>query len=377
MIADPILHLFSLCTHLEQTPSLRQEIAVSVARILDWTVIPALAEKHGMAPLVKRNLSLAEVRLPSSVQRDLLALTLRHRLINQVRSRVLSDLVRAFHQADLPYRILKGAALAYTLYPEPGLRPMKDMDILVRDRDLKQVCELLQQAGYRQNGQGTTSTERHHLPEFHQVVDGFTLTIELHNHILLETSARPSGRMEDMHTSPMQFSLPDGVQATTLGPADMLYHLCRHAFYDNHALEPLCMIRVADIINLAEKFAENIDWGQVENDYPLVQHVLTSLHEVRPLSDALIQAAHLNPQPTRHQPFNPYLGWPAAPLSRDKSSGVPRWLWETFFPSAWWLRMRYGGKQPSPVFWDWAAHLRNLVIEATRRTLKRIKHQTN
>lgn len=377
MIADPILHLFSLCTHLEQSPSLRQEIKTSAAQISDWTIISALAEKHGMAPLLKLNLGLAEVNIPSSVQRDFLALTLRHRLINHVRSSALSDLVRSFQQSYIPYRILKGAALAYMLYPEPGLRPMKDMDILVRDSDLEQVSVLLKQAGYNQNGQRPVSTEKHHLPEFHQVVDGFTLTIELHSHLLLETSGHPWGRMEDLHTSPMQFSLPDGVQATTLGPADMLYHLCRHAFYDNHALEPLCMIWVADIINLAEKFTEEIDWGRVEKDCPLVQHVLTSLHEVRPLSDALIQAAHLNPQPTRRQPFNPYLGWPAAPLSRDKSAGVPRWLWETFFPSAWWLRLRYGGKQPSPVFWDWAAHLRNLVIEATRRTLKRIMHQTN
>jgi hypothetical protein len=375
MIADPILHLFALCTHLEQTPSLRQEIAVSAARISDWTMVPALAEKHGMAPLLKRNLGQAVVSIPGSAQRDLLALTLRHRLINQVRSRALSDLVCSFQQADLPYQILKGAALAYILYPEPGLRPMKDMDILVCDEDLKQVCDLLQQAGYKQNGLAAVSTDRHHLPEFHQLVDGFTLTIEIHNRLLLETSAHPWGRMEDMHASPMQFSLPDGEQATTLGPADMLYHLCRHTFYDNHALESLCMIWVADIINLAEKFVGDIDWAIVERDYPQVQHILTSLNEVRPLSDALIQYAHLNPQPTRRQSFNPYLGWPAAPLSRNQTTGVPRWLWETFFPSAWWLRLRYGGKQPAPVFWDWVAHLRNLVTEATRRTLKRIKHR--
>jgi hypothetical protein len=377
MIADPVLRLFSMCTSLEQTPSLRQEIAESAARILDWTVIPALAEKHGMAPLLRRNLNQAEVKLPSSVQRDLIALSLRHKLINHVRSSALSNLVCSFQQANIPYRILKGAALAYILYPEPGLRPMKDMDILVRDGDLEQVCDLLQQAGYKQNGQTAVSTDRHHLPEFHKLVDGFTLTIEIHNHLLLETSAHPWGRMEDLRSSPMQFSLPDGVQAVTLGSAELLFHLCRHAFYDNHALEPLCMIWVADIINLAEKFVEELDWAIVERDYPLVQHVLTSLHEVRPLSDALIHAAHLNPQATRRQSFNPYLGWPAAPLSRDKPAGVARWLWETFFPSAWWLRLRYGGKRPASVYCVWAAHLRNLFTEATRRTLRRIKHQTN
>jgi hypothetical protein len=370
---DPNLRLLALCTHLEQTPALRSQVIETAGQVTDWDNIPIQAEKHGMAPLLRRNLNQAEVNIPSSVQRDLMALSLRHKLINHVRCSALSDLVRSFQQADIPYRILKGAALAYILYPEPGLRPMKDMDILVRDGDLTQVCDLLQQAGYKQNGQTAVSTDRHHLPEFHQLVDGFTLTVEIHNHMLLETSAHPWGRMEDLHSSPMQFSLPDGVQAVTLGPADLLFHLCRHAFYDNHALEPLCMIWVADIINLAEKFVKDIDWVSVEKDYPQVQHVLTSLHEVRPLSDALIHAAHLNPQATRSQPFNPYLGWPAAPLSRDKSAGVPRWLWETFFPSTWWLRLRYGEKQTAPLWYHWIKHGMMLSKEAFGRTLKRFK----
>lgn len=38
---------------------------------------------------------------------------------------------------------LKGTSLAWTAYPHPGLRPMRDIDLLVRQRDAITAFELL------------------------------------------------------------------------------------------------------------------------------------------------------------------------------------------------------------------------------------------
>jgi len=44
--------------------------------------------------------------------------------------------------------VLKGAALAHTLYPEPWLRPRSDTDLLIRAAQRRAVFELLEQQGY-------------------------------------------------------------------------------------------------------------------------------------------------------------------------------------------------------------------------------------
>lgn len=51
-----------------------------------------------------------------------------------VRAAELGRVLRAFADAGLDVLLMKGAALAYSLYPEPHLRPRCDSDLLLRDR---------------------------------------------------------------------------------------------------------------------------------------------------------------------------------------------------------------------------------------------------
>jgi hypothetical protein len=44
--------------------------------------------------------------------------------------------------------LLKGASLAYTVYPSPALRPRGDTDLLVREGDLPRVAQILRKLGY-------------------------------------------------------------------------------------------------------------------------------------------------------------------------------------------------------------------------------------
>jgi hypothetical protein len=54
----------------------------------------------------------------------------------------------AFRKAGIPSLLLKGAALASAHYPDPGLRPMADLDLLVRPRDVEPACRLMAEHGY-------------------------------------------------------------------------------------------------------------------------------------------------------------------------------------------------------------------------------------
>jgi hypothetical protein len=53
--------------------------------------------------------------------------------------------------ATVPLLPLKGLALANTVYPDVALRPMNDLDIAVRPRDLDQAVRTLEELGWRRS----------------------------------------------------------------------------------------------------------------------------------------------------------------------------------------------------------------------------------
>jgi hypothetical protein len=66
-----------------------------------------------------------------------------------VRKRELGRVFDALTQAGLPAPVLmKGAALAYTHYPAPSLRPRGDTDLLIRRDDLPAFGRVLTRLGY-------------------------------------------------------------------------------------------------------------------------------------------------------------------------------------------------------------------------------------
>jgi len=67
----------------------------------------------------------------------------------QLKKGALNDLFDALNSANLHNCILfKGSALAYSIYPDPWLRPRADNDLLIDRQDYHVFCEVLQSLGY-------------------------------------------------------------------------------------------------------------------------------------------------------------------------------------------------------------------------------------
>lgn len=64
----------------------------------------------------------------------------------------LSQIEMAFKEAGLPLVLLKGAALARTVYGDMAFRTMSDMDIWVPGADMPQAASLMKQLGFRAHG---------------------------------------------------------------------------------------------------------------------------------------------------------------------------------------------------------------------------------
>ena len=60
----------------------------------------------------------------------------------------LASLLRGLRSIGTPAVVLKGAALVGTVYRNAALRPMRDIDLLVRPDDLPAVETLFEESGY-------------------------------------------------------------------------------------------------------------------------------------------------------------------------------------------------------------------------------------
>jgi Uncharacterised nucleotidyltransferase len=65
--------------------------------------------------------------------------------------RGLLELAPILDRAGVDFIVLKGSALAHTVYPDPSWRYFGDLDLLVRAADWQRACSMLQDLGFRRN----------------------------------------------------------------------------------------------------------------------------------------------------------------------------------------------------------------------------------
>lgn len=117
---------------------------------LDWDRMVEAAERHRLAPLLLQGIqrSHAEERTPRAALERLQNVANLELAKAVVRLHHVDELGSAAFDAGLDLCLLKGAAFATRLYPDPGTRPMSDIDLLVRKSQFSQWCETLRALGY-------------------------------------------------------------------------------------------------------------------------------------------------------------------------------------------------------------------------------------
>ncbi len=355
------LELLACCTRLEPDPDEAARLAQLAGRVTDWGALLAEAEAHGVAPLLYRHLRAARVDPPQQALHGLQGLYLAHRHANQVRARVLGQMLGALAAAGIEALVVKGGALCHMLYPEPGLRPMSDLDLLVRRQDIEPARGVLLEQGLSAplppDGQADKS-----LPTAGLTVEGVWVGLELH-YDLFEASFGAAMTWDDLGQEPLAFALgPDGPMARTLGLEDLLWHLCEYLRFHAAVFTPWRMIWVADILGVVERYGGTLDWERLARRYPSVLRTLSLLVLLRPLrpgaapTEVVAGLAGPGGRPPRGVGAD-FAGWPRRSLAAQRDKGLARILADTWVPPEWWLRLRHGlGAHDS--FWRtrWIAH---------------------
>jgi hypothetical protein len=347
----------------------RYQLAQQSHTVTDWTGVLAQAEAHGLSPLLYVQFKAAGVSLPLPIKRDLQGLYLRYRHANRVRSQVLSDILAAYQDAGIQALVLKGAALAHLLYPEPGLRPMSDVDLLVKKTEARRAQELLTRLGFHAPLPPADRLPGKHLLTATRSIEGLTTSVELH-HNLFNIGSGASLELTDLSAPPVPFALED-VTAYTLPHEEMLWHQCQHLRLIGQSFR---LIWLVDIVGLAERYAAEIDWDRVERNYALVLSTLSLFHHITPLSENLRRMAKLDPGPAPQGIGQEFAGWPHRSIRRQRATGkgYGRIFCDTFCPSEWWLRLYYGlGSTRSLGWYRWVLHPLHILAWGGQLILER------
>lgn len=346
----------AFCTRIDGAEKFDRQLQQYVDQIIEWDTLPAFAEMHGMGPLLFYHLQRIGKQPPKITKRDLHTAFIRHRDAAEMQKAVLVDVLTAFKFAGIQALVLKGAALRALLYPQSGLRPMADIDLLISPHKIRIAQQLLVDLGFYTNTlQQDEPLPDKHLPMAVKNVAGFNVGIELH-HNLYNMFHPASFHFEQIAGETAVFSL-DNIEACTLGREEMLWHLCEHLSYHASIWEPIRFIWVADIIGFAEKFVHEINWAFIQQHFPIILKRLSLFHTMTPLSPDLLEAASIKTNASISGVGEEFKGWPRVAFAKQQDKRLVQIFKDTFIPSEWWLRLHYRLDSVESCFWQrWVLH---------------------
>lgn len=263
--------------------------------------------------------------------------------------------------AGIAVTTLKGAALAQAVYRDFSLRPMGDVDLLVRREDLAATARLLVQLGYTPARAETHPgvLAEHESELTFRKPGGFKACIDVHWTLFDSPYYQDRIAMDWFWDTALPVSIAD-VPTLMLGPEALLIHLCGHLAL-HHGARGLLWWH--DIVEVLSTWRDEIDWGELlarTREYGLALPVCTVLSRVAgewgvsAPADVLHALRAVPPTRAEQRVFARLTqrDRPAGPRFLADLGSMPGWRRRLrfarthLFPSASYMRQRYRIRHP-------------------------------
>jgi hypothetical protein len=339
-----------------------QEAEEIVGGGVDWDVILEQSRTEGIHALLYTHLRDLE-RLRPHIPRQVLARLEASYQANWARNTVLTErwaeVVALLAGEGLEVITHKGMALIRTVYPDIGLRPMADIDLLIRPADLPTVKRTLRAVGYRTPGEAMEAQEafRSYL---HFVRDA--TVIDLHWELAHYT--RFEGILHVDHEGLWKRACrmqAGGAQGLMLSPEDQLLHLALHVTLGSEFGR---LIWYTDLDAVLRRFGPALDWERAVEEAtrwrvkallgftlqicqeslgtPIPPGILPRLLLGRSRLGLLNLCIGITYPPNLSGQVSDTRIYLGETLLMDRLRDVFRVLWWSLFPSRAWLAFHYG-----------------------------------
>ena len=261
-LVSPEKRLLVACARTAAKPKIADQIRELCAGPLDWEFVVNESAVNSILPLVARHVAAFAADLAPRERVDRLTkgaranalrcLTLTAELIRLV------ELLRARDVQPIPY---KGPVVAQQAYGDVALREFEDLDIILRQRDMGKVDEIMKGLGYRPNHpwrfeSGPSSTVVPGEYDYRDEARG--MIVEFHTEFTLRHfPVRPDLEQMSRRLVPVTLS---GHEIYTFAPEDMLTLLCVHGSKD-------FWTRISWVADISEfvRAQPQLDWDMTFN----------------------------------------------------------------------------------------------------------------
>ena len=227
-----------------------------------WPEIFTSATRHGLAPILWERLHdyLDKTSLPAEFMNRLRFLYIANAGRNLNLTNELESIVQKLNAVCIPVTLLKGIALAHTVYPKPAQRTMGDIDLWVPKFYLSQALLALTDLGYKAKDKVDRPTALQE--EFNGETQLFGNRpgiglVELHWNIFPGEWLRYTSCINEAAIWSRTVPLP-ALNARQLAPEDMILHVCVHAAV-NHQMSHNCLRSLMDVEMLRRQRIVNWD----------------------------------------------------------------------------------------------------------------------
>ena len=353
----------------------------------DWQKIIEQARLHQVSPLLYYRLT-TEHAIGNLSSQHLHAL--RNDFLNSsARSMYershLGKVLAAFRHRNIPVIVLKGAHLAEAIYPDPVLRRMNDIDLLIHTTDLPEAEKIMLKADY--SYRSDPDRDKAWRSNISFVSSNGKLVFELHWHVII-----PESRLNndiDTFLTNSQSAVIAGQKVQVLCSEDLLLYQCYHTA--KHLFEHYGLRSLYDIKLITEKQSDKLDWDAVisrAREWGVEKSVficLTMVHHLFGVSveDSILKQIHPKELDERMRRsafqlmFRSHDPEPTAPLTdnigkmlnRSRSIDKAAVLFKRLFPPRREMNLVYHIPSDSPWWWCFYPYRIFDLLIRYRRTL--------
>jgi hypothetical protein len=194
---------------------------------LDWPLLLQLAQQHCVVPLLdKRVKDLNHGLVPPEVRDSLRELRRTQTLVALPLTGELFRLLEWFAKAGIEVLVTKGPALAVRCHGDPGMRQYADLDLVLRDADMRRATEALLSLGYHARIPLTAIDAKKMPGEYAFRKPGTGLLVEFHTERTFRYHPRPL-QIEKLFERRASVMI-DGRHVPALSVEDELVLICVH-----------------------------------------------------------------------------------------------------------------------------------------------------
>jgi hypothetical protein len=257
----------------------------------EWDIAILESVRQGVAPLLFRRVQVAgqSAAVPVEATRRLRQLALMSAAKNLRLYRELAEVLGVLRGVGIDVIVLKGAYLAQAIYKDLALRPMADVDLLVKKADLERTEAILAAMGYAPFHGPHRDEDFLNCQHLHPLARAGGPPIEIH--WTIESPTEPFAiDIEGLWERACPARVAD-VDVLVLSPEDLLLHLCLHTTF-HHRLA-LGLRGCWDLFEMIRQCQEPIDWKQLQSrarEWRIEKYVYLTLQLAKDLLGAAVPA---------------------------------------------------------------------------------------